>query len=117
MKKLFVTNPQQIIDLIYDATNSVEDAEYELGIHFAYESDSTVFAADFKILGSRSHEDDPYDGEPINQNVWRRTEDCVLPETYPILMVYHIEDTSDRFGKVSFRMYEFVTIDDFFQAA
>jgi hypothetical protein len=110
MKKLLVTNPQQIVDLIFDACNSVEDCEYELGIDFAYESDPNVFKADFNFP---CKDEDPYEGEDVNQNVWRKREDCILPKTYPVLMVYYIEDGFDRFGDVEIRLYEFVTLEDF----
>lgn len=110
MDKVLITNPQQIVDILFDGTNSVEECEHELGIDFAYEADEKVFRADFKWP---SKDDDPYDGEPVNQNVWRKREDCILPESYPVVMVYRIGNDFDRFGKVSFRMYEFVSLSDF----
>jgi len=113
MEKKLIKNAQEIIDLLEHVYSSVEDLEYDLGVTFAYEADHTCFSSDYRILGSKWREEDPYDGEEVTYKVWRREESCILPENYPVLMVYHFENTFDYFGNVSIKFFEFVTLEDF----
>lgn len=115
MEKKLIKNAQEIIDLLEPHYSSVEDLEYDLGIAFAYESDPSSFAADYQFGGIKWREEDPHDGEEVTFRVWRPRVDCMLPNSYPVLMVYYLENSSkfDRFCDMNVRIYEFVTLDDF----
>ena len=113
MEKKLIKSVQEIIDLIEPFYSRTEDLEYDLGIEFAYESNRNAFRSDYSWFGSKRHEEDPYDGEEVTFKSWRKQVDSILPSSYPVLMVYYFENDFDYFGKVDFRFFTFVTLDDF----
>lgn len=113
MEKKLIKSAQEIIDLIEPFYSCTEDLEYDLGIEFAYESNHSAFRSDYSLFGSKRHEEDPYDGEELTFQSWRKHADCILPSSYPVLIVYYFENTFDYFGKIDIRFFDFVTLEDF----
>lgn len=107
MNKTLITSEEEYVNFFVenDTDMSYEEIESLLGIEFALE-DGT-FRDDW-VEGIEIDED-----QDINPKVYRKYEDCLFPEHYPCLMVHNIEDSSDRFGNVKFRMFEFVYLQDF----
>lgn len=115
MEKKLIKNAQEIIDTLEPFYSCVEGLEYDLGIEFAYESNPNAFRSDYSLFGSKRHEEDPYDGEEVTSKSWRKTSNCILPSEYPVVLVYTMENDFDYFGKVDIKIFDFVSLRDFYE--
>lgn len=113
MEKKLIKSAQEIIDLLEPFYSNIQELENDLGIEFAYESNHSVFRSDYSLFGSKRHEEDPYEGEEVTFQSWRKHADCILPSSYPVLMVHMFDNTFDRFGTVTIRIFDFVSLEDF----
>jgi hypothetical protein len=109
MKKTLINSDQDLLNIFTqdDCDMNADEIESILNIEFAFEDGS--FRDDW-VNGVEINED-----QEIDLSVFRKYEDSVFPEKYPCLVVYNIENNFDRFGKVKFRMFDFVYQSDFLQ--
>lgn len=110
MNKTLIKSEKDYVNFFVDFVDNDIDMSFEaieslLGIEFAFEDGN--FPNDiFNDIEINEDQD-------IDTGVYRKREDCLFPEHYPCVMVYHIENEWDRFGDVEFRMFEFVYLQDF----
>lgn len=107
MDKTLISSEKDYINFFieHDIDFSYDEIESLLGIEFAFE-DGTFHSDMFNGVNVDEDQD-------INPDVYRKREDCLFPESYPCIMVHCIDNDHDRFGKVAFRMFDFVYPKDF----
>lgn len=113
MKRTIITSEAALVALLNSEMSKVgipcENIENYLGIEFAY-TDGTFCS----ILKANADEnsDWPWEEMDIDRTVYQKTEDTILPTSYPVLMLYSITKDFDRLGTVRTCQVEFITKED-----
>lgn len=97
-------SPKEVVNIWREA--AVEDVENLFGIEFAFSDGS--YPSDFDWDTT-----DIDDGQDVDRDTFKRTEDCLLPKKYPCIVVRFEMNTHDRFGAVRVDDFDVVYIDDF----
>lgn len=105
MDKTLVNNQEEYMNIFHATDMSLDEIENILGIEFAF--------VDGKFRSNWMNDASIDEDQDLDLNNFKKHEDAVFPESYPCLVVHWIENNFDRFGKVNFRMIEFVYPSDF----
>lgn len=106
MKKFLVNSESEYIDLFKEY--SLEEVENIIGVEFPFIDGTYVQDLDYNDPESIEKEK-----QDVDRSKYRTNEDAIVPESYPCVVLLWWEDVSDRLGKESFRLVEFVYQSDF----
>ena len=116
MNKTLVNSEFEVISFFNEKYESfsIETMEEDLGIVFADKNGKFPYHCRYYFEDPNIvNEDEDYDCDNIDFSNYKILEEGGLPEKYPCLIVHYFNDTIDRYGKVTFKMFEYVYLEDF----
>lgn len=105
MNKILINSEKEYVDFFKSSFEAIEEIQSLLGVEFPY-ADGT-YHSDW-VKGIEINED-----QDIDESIYRKFDDSIFPESYPCIMVYLFDNEFDMFGKVKFRLFNFVYLSDF----
>jgi hypothetical protein len=114
MKRKFVYSEAEFVHVLVKECRRnricVGDMEALLGLEFPYK-DGTFLSDEDKLPEGTNYSQ--WESQQCDFTKYRKTEPKLFPKSYPVALLYQLENEFDRMGSFDIRLIEFVELAEF----